>query len=92
MGAGVSQGIPARTCPTTPARSRAAGGTGAATAMVTRHLLGDRDGPMLGWDVGLQMDPAQQGPWLGRAGLWGAGDGPCCSIAGAGADSPGWLK
>lgn len=25
-------------------------------------------------------------PW-GRAGLWGAGDWPCCSIAGAGAET-----
>lgn len=32
--------------------------------------------------------PGSGGPWLGREGLWGAGDGPCCSIAGAGADDP----
>ena len=31
-------------------------------------------------------------PWPGRAGLWGAGDQPCCGIAGAGTDWPEGLK
>ena len=29
---------------------------------------------------------------LGRAGLWGAGDQPCCGTAGAGTDGPGGLN
>ena len=36
--------------------------------------------------------PGSVGPWPGRAELWGAGDWPCCSIAGARADGPGGLK
>lgn len=35
---------------------------------------GDRD------KMGLCMGLAQQGPWLGKAGLWRAGDWPCCSL------------
>lgn len=31
-------------------------------------------------------EPSSVDPWLGRAGLWGAGDKPCCGIAGARAD------
>lgn len=38
------------------------------------------------------MGPAQRGPWPGRAGLWGAGDWPCCDITGAGTGGPGELK
>ena len=39
--------------------------------------------------MGPQVGLAQWGPWLGRVGLWGAGDQPCCGITGAGADGPG---
>ena len=35
------------------------------------------------------MGLARRGSWLGREGLWGARDQPCCSVAGTGADSPG---
>jgi len=35
--------------------------------------------------------PAQSGPWLSRAGLWGAGEWPCCGISGAGTDGLGGL-
>ena len=73
-----------------PARSRAAGGTGAAPAPGIGHLPGHR--PRLGWDVGLRVGPARRGPLLGRAGLWGAGDQPCRGITGAGDDGPGRLK
>ena len=44
---------------------------GAATALGIGHHPGDRDGPKLGWDMGPQVDPPQQGLWLGRAvGSW----------------------
>lgn len=36
------------------------------------------------------VGPTQQGPWPGRAGMWGAGDQSCCGISGA--DSPGGMK
>jgi len=67
---------------------RAAWGTGAAPAPGVGHLPGDGDWPRPDQVVGLRGGPAQQGPWPGRAGLWGAGDRPCCGIAGAGADGP----
>lgn len=35
----------------------------------------------------LQVALAQWGPCPGRAGLWGAGTRPCCSLTGAGPDS-----
>jgi len=44
----------------------------------------------LGWDMGLRVGPAQQGPWQGQTGLWGAGARPCCSISRAGADAGSW--
>lgn len=46
-----------------------------------------------GWGhkMDLWVGPDQPGPWLGRPGLWGAGDQLFCSISGAGADSPGGL-
>ena len=68
--------IPARpsTCPQTGAGQPQ--GLGAAPALGTGHLPGERDRLRLGLDVG---------PRLGRTKLWGAGDQPCC-IAGAGAD------
>ena len=47
-----------------------------------------RGQPRPGQVVGPWVGLARQGPWLGRAGLWGAGDQPCCSITGAGADGP----
>lgn len=49
-----------------------------------------RMGTGQGWaGCGPTRGPAWQGPWLGRAGMWGAGDGPSCKAAGTGADSPG---
>lgn len=33
---------------------------------------------------------AHWGTWLGRAGLWGAGDWLCCDVTGAGADMTSW--
>jgi len=42
--------------------------------------------------VGPQVGLARQDPWPGRAGLWGAGDQPCCGVTGAGADGPGGLE
>lgn len=79
--------------PTAPGRSRVAGVTGAAPAAGIKHLPGDRNGdrPRLGWDMGPCQGLAQWSPWPGRAGLWGAPDGPCCSVTGAGAGgSGGW--
>jgi len=57
----------------------------------------DRGSPSPGcrappWDGGPRVGPARRGPWPGRAGLWGAGERPCCSVAGAGADGPGGLR
>jgi len=49
----------------------------------TGHLPGDGD---MDPRVGLAPGPH------GQAGLWGAGDRPCCSIAGAGTNSPRGLK
>ena len=48
------------------------GCTGAAPAPGIEHSPGDGDGLRPGRDVGLWVGSAQQGPWLGRAGLWGA--------------------
>lgn len=61
---------------------------GAAWALDTRHLPGDRDGLRLGLDVGLWVGLAHWGPWLDRTGLWGAGDQSCC-VAGVGDDRHG---
>lgn len=59
--------------------SRAMGIAGTATAPDVGHLPED------GWGwAGMQGSwgrLTQQGPWLGRAGLWGARDQPCCSIS-----------
>ena len=63
-------------------------GLGAAPALGIRHFPGDGDGPRLGWAVGPQVGPAWWSPWPGRAGLWGAGDWPCCGDAGTGTDGP----
>jgi len=63
------------------------GGTMAAPELGVGHL--PWDGLKPGWNLDTRVDSDRQGPWLGRAGLWGAGDRPCCSITGAGADSPG---
>jgi len=72
-----------RARPTTPARSRAAGGSGAAPTSDMGHLPGDEDSPRPGLDVGHLV-----GPWLGRAGLWGTEAQPCCCGA-AGAEAEG---
>ena len=45
-----------------------------------------------GWTKAWACGPSLGDPWAGRAGLWGAGDQPCCGITGAGADSPGGLR
>jgi len=62
--------------------ARQPGGTEGAPAPGIGHLPGDGDSPRPSRDVG---------PWLGTAGLWGAGGRPCCSIAGAGPEAPGGL-
>lgn len=42
-----------------------------------------------GWAEARQdMSLALQGPWVGRARQWGAGDQPCCAVPGAGAAVP----
>lgn len=64
----VGQGLPRMTWPGNR------GAPEAATAQGIRHLPGARDGLRLGQDIGLWLGPAQWGPWLGRARLWGAGD------------------
>lgn len=69
------QGLAARVHPTTLAMSRVAGGHWSSPS--TEHLPGDggRASPKLG---------CEQGQWLSRAGLLGAGDLPCCDIMGKG--------
>lgn len=72
----------ARDHPTASDRIRAAGGTRAVPAPGIGHPAGDS--PRLGWDMG---------PWLGRAGLWGAR----CGITGwglmaLGADMGSWPR
>lgn len=64
--------------PTAPARSRAAGGTRAAPALVTFLGTWTNWGQAMGLWVGL---PRWWGLWPGLADL------PCCGLAGAGADS-----
>lgn len=59
------QDLAVRVPPTTPARSRTARGTGAAPALGTGHLPGDRDRLRLGQDMGPQLYPAWWGPWPG---------------------------
>lgn len=42
-----------------------------------------------GWAEARQpMGLALQGPWVGRARQWGAGDWPCCAVPRAGTDIP----
>lgn len=67
-------------------------GRGTAPAPGMGHLPGDKVELRLGQDRDLWVGWTWQGPWLGRAGLGGAGDQPCFGIAGAGADDPGGLK
>lgn len=67
-----------------PARSKAAGGTGAAPVPGMGHLSGD--GLRLGHGPGFGV------PWQGRAGLWGAGDWPGWDVAGTGAGGPRGLQ
>lgn len=67
----------------TPTKTRIAGSMGAVPALGIGHLSGNGH---VSWG-----DPDWQSLWPGRAGLWGAGDWLCCSIVGAGADSPGEL-
>lgn len=63
------------------------GVTGAAVGI--KNLPQHRWRLWLHWDMGLHVRLAWWGPWLGRAGLWRAGDQPCCGIARPGADCPG---
>lgn len=66
-----------------PARSRAAEGhSGSLSPGYRAPSWG------WGWVTGLQVGPAWWVPWIGRAGLWEAGDLPCCSATMARADSP----
>jgi len=66
------QGLAAWGHPTAQPGAGQLGGTGAAPATGIGHLPGD--GPRLSRDMGLQVGPAQQGLWPGRAERWGAGD------------------
>lgn len=81
-------GPPTRVCPTTQARSRAAGGSWA-PALGIGHLPGDGEGPRMGQDRGLQVAR------LGWAyGLVGQGCGemetnPTAASLGQGLMSPG---
>lgn len=53
-----------------------------------RHSPSVQTGPQ-GWAEARQhMGLALQGPWVGRARQWGAGDWPCCAGPGTGADIP----
>lgn len=67
-----------------PARSRAAGGTSAAPVPGMGHLSGD--------GLRLGCGPGSGIPWLGKAGLWGAGDWPGWGAAGTGAGGPRGLQ
>ena len=72
MGArrGVHQGRSGQPGPVTPPQPGEGqpGGTRAAPAPGIRHLCGARDRPRPGRDTGLQVGPAWQAPWPGRAG------------------------
>lgn len=72
------QGLASRTHPTPQPGAGQLGGTRAAPAPGIGHLSGD--GPRLDQD----MVPAQWHPWVGKGGLWGAGEQPCCDTTGAG--------
>jgi len=62
------------------------GGTGADPDLAIRHLPGVGDTQRLG--RGPAGGHGLVGPRPGRAGLWGAGVWPCCTIAAAGVESP----
>ena len=82
------QGPAARARPTAPARSRAARGE---PGQPQSRPSGTSLGTGTGRDMGPWVGPAPWGPWPGRAGLGGAGERPCCGVAGAGADGQGVL-
>ena len=84
----MGQGLAARACPTAPARSRAAGGTGAAPAPGIGQLPGDHDGLRMGEDVGPWTGPAWQGPWPDRAGCEELEADPAVASLGQGLTAP----
>lgn len=53
---------------TIPASSRAAKGHRGSSNPGIRHLPGDSDRLQMGWDMGVWMNSAWDGPYLGRAG------------------------
>lgn len=71
-------GSGSRASPTTPAMSRAGPAPG------NGHLPGDGYELRMGQDMSLGMARPWWGPWPSRAGLWGTGNWPFCSIAVAG--------
>lgn len=73
------QGLVFKACPTIPARS--------SHGQPQPQTLA----PLWWWGCAgsLQVALAQWGPWLVRAGLWGAGIRPSCSLTGTGSYSPG---
>lgn len=52
------------------------------TGTAPGQLPGTSLGMGLGWALGPWVGLAEWGPWVCRAGLWGAGAQPCCSLAG----------
>ncbi|KAK4823432.1 hypothetical protein QYF61_002118 [Mycteria americana] len=91
---GVRQGRAWQPGPVPPPQPEAGqlGGTRAAPAPGIGHVSGDGVGMRLGQDMVPWVGPAQQGPWLGKGGPWGAGDRHCCNVSGAGTDGHGGLK
>lgn len=85
LSAAARQGLAPEPIPP-PARSRAAGALGQLQPQASCSSLGIK--PRQGW-TSPSGDHGQAGP--SRTGLWGEGDGPCHSLAGAGADGPGGL-
>lgn len=61
-----------RACPTPQWGAKQPRHTGAVIALSLGHLLEDMISLRLGWDMGYG--------WPSRAGLWGVGNCPCCSV------------
>lgn len=80
-------------CPTVPGREQGRpGGSQGSPSPGHQAPPWGRDGPRLGWDISPRVGLVLWGPQLSITGLWWAGDWPCRSITGAGADGPEGLK
>ena len=80
--------LPARACPTIPARSRIAGDLQVSPSLRHQAPPWGQGRAEAGPGHGPAGEGQAAGPCPGRAGMWGAGDQPCCGDTGAGADGP----